>query len=83
MMGIVLFWISTANLVKQEEILLLRCIKQKKGRESMREIKIDLLSEDADKLVELARKDGFHNSADFVRKIVEDYIRTKYRRLLS
>ena len=49
----------------------------------MREIRVDLLDEDWEKLVNLARNDGFHNSADFVRKIVEDYIRTKYRRLLS
>lgn len=49
----------------------------------MREIKINLLSEDADKLVELARKDGFHNSAEYARKLLEDKIRTEYRRLLS
>ena len=49
----------------------------------MREIKVDLLSEDAEKLAELARKDGFHNSAEYARKLLEDKIRTEYRRLLS
>ena len=49
----------------------------------MRKIKIDLLSEDADKLVELARNAGFHNSAEYARKVLEDKIRTEYRRRLS
>ena len=49
----------------------------------MREIKVDLLSEDAEKLAELARKDGFHNSAEYARKVLEDKIRTEYRRRLS
>ena len=82
-MEIVLFWIFTANSVKQEEILSLQCIKQKKGRERMREIKIDLLSKDAEKLAELARKDGFHSSAEYARKVLEDKIRMEYRRRLS
>lgn len=49
----------------------------------MREIRVDLLDEDWEKLVNLARKDGFHNSAEYARKLLEDKIRTEYRRLLS
>ena len=49
----------------------------------MREILVDLLDEDWEKLVDLARKDGYRSSSDFVRKIVEDYIRVKYKRSLS
>ena len=45
----------------------------------MREITINLLDENYEKLQNLAMKLGFHNSNDLVRKIVEEYIQSKRR----
>lgn len=54
-------------------------MNQRNGDYGMREITINLLDENYEKLQNLAMKLGFHNSNDLVRKIVEEYIQSKRR----
>ena len=54
-------------------------MNQRNGDYGMRGITINLLDEDYEKLQNLAMKLGFHNSNDLVRKIVEEYIQSKWR----
>ena len=49
----------------------------------MREIVVQLLDEDYEKMQKLAMKDGFRKSDEFARKTLEDKIRTEYRKTLS